>query len=151
MQWSCCARIARDFCFVLCVTRRALRDCALLGKWSQSLFCLLHPHELVQEQADEEAGEKMWEEQWQGCWTQVHGQSSHIAHGVGVVEHTQRATCVQKACVGHVDLSGKAHLCIYSPVPPRAAHRSTQRTALCRSNKRDFQPDSMINMSSMCA
>ena len=30
-------------------------------------------------------------------------------------------------------------------------HRSTQRTARCRSNKRDFQPNSMINMSSMCA
>ena len=30
-------------------------------------------------------------------------------------------------------------------------HRPTQRTARCRSNKRDFQPDSMVNMYSMCA
>ena len=30
-------------------------------------------------------------------------------------------------------------------------HRPTQRTARCRSNKRDFQPDSMVSMCSMCA
>ena len=93
----------------------------------------------------------MWEEQWQGCWAQVHGQLTHIDTFVGVVKHIQCPTYIQKACVGHMQSREKAHLCIYSPVSPRAAHRSTQRTARCRGNKRDFQPDSMINMSSMCA
>ena len=50
-----------------------------------------------------------------------------LAHDVGVVEHTQRATCVQKACVSHGKVKEKALHATGLPVFPRAARNCSSQ------------------------